>query len=58
MEAWVQFLASTVGSSIAAAVVLSQLWLGFSPWSGTFHMLLLCPLKKKKKKERKKRKRK
>ena len=29
-----------------------QLWLGFDPWPGNFHMLLVQP-KKKKKKEKK-----
>ena len=26
----------------------SQLWLRFSPWTGNFHMLWVCPKKKEK----------
>ena len=36
------------GSSTAAAVMCrSQLWLGFDPWSGNFHMPLVWQKKKK-----------
>ena len=50
-EAWVLFLAQ--GSGLKDPVWL-PLWLGFSPWPGTFHMLQGQPLKTNKQTNKKK----
>ena len=48
-EVWVQSLARCSGLNDPASL---QLWLGFSPWPGSFHMLQVQTLQKKKKKKK------
>ena len=50
-EAWVRFPAQHGGLKDLALPLLQcrlQLWLGFNPWPGNFHMLWVWLLKKKK----------